>query len=194
MGVAARRPVIEPRDAQQPEADIVDAADVKVPADDAAMRPDRHRAAVQRAAAVVRAERQTPPQASSETAGRPQPTRRSSQAEQAGDTSPSESDRQRGLVNPISRVQVLDVQTPAPAQDKPGPREDTGVLREPVTVSPVVSARIASAPGSPPRIEVNIGRVEVRAVYAQPPSPARKQPALPATSLDNYLKQRDRTG
>ena len=46
---------------------------------------------------------------------------------------------------------------------------------------------------SAPRVEITIGRVEVRAVYAPPPA-ERKTAARPLTSLDDYLKQRDKTG
>jgi len=46
---------------------------------------------------------------------------------------------------------------------------------------------------SAPRVEITIGRVEVRAVYAPPPA-ERKTAARPLTSLDDYLKQRDKAG
>jgi hypothetical protein len=58
---------------------------------------------------------------------------------------------------------------------------------EPTSPRPVVERSIAA------RIQVNIGRVEVRAMYAPPP-PARKPSAVPSLSLDEYLKQRDRSG
>jgi hypothetical protein len=40
-------------------------------------------------------------------------------------------------------------------------------------------------------VHINIGRVEVRAVYASPPSPARQPSSTPSMSLNDYLKQRD---
>lgn len=43
-----------------------------------------------------------------------------------------------------------------------------------------------------PRVQVNIGRVEVRAVYAPPPSAARRPSTAPTMSLDDYLKQREK--
>jgi hypothetical protein len=45
----------------------------------------------------------------------------------------------------------------------------------------------------PPRIEIRIGRIEVRAEYALS-VPARKAVPTLRTSLDDYLKQRDRPG
>jgi hypothetical protein len=47
---------------------------------------------------------------------------------------------------------------------------------------------------SAPRVEITIGRVEVRAVYAPPPPAERKTAARPMISLDDYLKQRDKAG
>lgn len=49
-------------------------------------------------------------------------------------------------------------------------------------------------PPPAPRVEITIGRVEVRAVYAPPPPVERKTSAKPMTSLDDYLKQRDKAG
>lgn len=45
----------------------------------------------------------------------------------------------------------------------------------------------------PPRIEIRIGRIEVRAEYALSVSARKAVPTL-RTSLDDYLKQRDRPG
>ena len=47
---------------------------------------------------------------------------------------------------------------------------------------------------SAPRVEITIGRVEVRAVYAPSPPAERKTAARPMISLDDYLKQRDKAG
>jgi hypothetical protein len=41
-----------------------------------------------------------------------------------------------------------------------------------------------------PSVQVNIGRVEVRATFA-PPSAVRRPRPAPALSLDDYLKQRE---
>jgi hypothetical protein len=45
-----------------------------------------------------------------------------------------------------------------------------------------------------PRIEVSIGRVEVRAVLAAPPVQPTPERASPALSLDDYLRGRDSGG
>ena len=191
--VAARRTAIERRDVQRSEPEIGDPADVAIAVDEELSRPDRHRASAHHTSAVARDDRQMAFEALAQTAEPTQPTRRPSPAEQGENASPSEADRPRGTVNPVSRAQAPDVASPPPVMDRPGRRGDSSVFRAPVAVSPVVSPR-ASAPSAPPRIEVNIGRVEVRAVYAPAsPGPARKPPSLPTTSLDDYLKQRDRT-
>jgi len=52
--------------------------------------------------------------------------------------------------------------------------------------------RPAADQPSIPRVQVNIGRVEVRAVYAPPPSAARRPSTAPTMSLDDYLKQREK--
>jgi len=190
--VAARRTAIERRDAQRPEPEMGDPADVAIAVDEELSRPDRHRASAHHTSAVAHEDRQMAFEALAQSAEPTQPTRRPSPAQQGENASPSEADRPRGVVNPVSRAQAPDVASPTP--DRPGRREDSSALRAPVALSPVVSPRTTSAPSAPPRIEVTIGRVEVRAVYAPPsPGPARKPPSLPTTSLDDYLKQRDRS-
>lgn len=192
--VTARRTAIERRDVQRSEPEIGDPADVAIAVDEELSRPDRHRASAHHTSAVARDDRQMAFEALAQTAEPTQPTRRPSPAEQGENASPSEADRPRGTVNPVSRAQAPDVASPPPVMDRPGRRGDSSVFRAPVAVSPVVSPRTASASSAPPRIEVNIGRVEVRAVYAPAsPGPARKPPSLPTTSLDDYLKQRDKT-
>ena len=192
--VTARRTAIERRDVQRSEPEIGDPADVAIAVDEELSRPDRHRASAHHTSAVARDDRQMAFEALAQTAEPTPPTRRPSPAEQGENASRSEADRPRGAVNPVPRAQAPDVASPPSAQDRPGRREDSGVFRAPVVVSPVVPPRTASAPSAPPRIEVNIGRVEVRAVYAPAsPGPARKPPSLPTTSLDDYLKQRDKT-
>jgi hypothetical protein len=52
-------------------------------------------------------------------------------------------------------------------------------------------ARPAIGQASAPRVHITIGRVEVQAVYASPPSPARQPSPTPSMSLNDYLKQRD---
>jgi hypothetical protein len=61
-------------------------------------------------------------------------------------------------------------------------------------------ARRSDFPGSPPSadqpavpsVQVSIGRVEVRAVFAPPPSPVRRPAPAPAMSLEDYLQQREK--
>lgn len=46
----------------------------------------------------------------------------------------------------------------------------------------------------PPRVQVTIGRLEIRAITAQPPTPSRRAlPRAPALSLDDYLAARSKT-
>jgi hypothetical protein len=59
------------------------------------------------------------------------------------------------------------------------PRE---VLRQP--------QRLAPAPPAAPRVQVTIGRIEIRAAYAPPRPPPAPRPA-PAMSLDDYLANRE---
>jgi hypothetical protein len=61
----------------------------------------------------------------------------------------------------------------------------------PAAPGPRVDQPAAGTPPSIPSVQVSIGRVEVRAVFAPPaPPPARGRPA-PVMSLDEYLKSRD---
>lgn len=78
----------------------------------------------------------------------------------------------------------------------PAAPERGGLLRPSRNVTRSVD--VAAPPAaierpSAPRVEITIGRVEVRAVYAPPPV-ERKVPAQPMTSLEDYLKQRDKAG
>jgi hypothetical protein len=192
VGMTVHQTVIEHRVAQQAGSDT---ADAKIPADGAQRRPDRDRAAVDRSSHVQREAPQPAPEVPFAPAEQVQPQPRSKLTEHVRDAPSPDSDRPRGQVNPVTRVQAGDAEAAAPARDRPVRAEETRPLREPVAVSAVATPRRAAAPAAPPRIEVTIGRVEVRAVYAQPSQPtARKQPALPPTSLDDYLKQRDGTG
>ncbi len=43
-------------------------------------------------------------------------------------------------------------------------------------------------------VQVSIGRVEVRAVFAPPPAEPAQPPPAAALSLDDYLEQRDAGG
>jgi hypothetical protein len=191
--MTVHRTVIEHRVAQQAGSDMAGPEEIKVPPGDAPARPDHDRVAVDHTAHAPREARQQAPELSSEAAEqvqpRPKPTAR------ARDVMPHEVDRPPGLARAVSRSPAQDVEKPAPARDRPVRPEETHSSREPVAISPVAAPRQVVAPSAVPRIEVNIGRVEVRAVYAQPSQPAaRKQPSSSPTSLDDYLKQRDGTG
>lgn len=71
---------------------------------------------------------------------------------------------------------------------------------EPAAVpSPIVGGFRPTAPPAtptpaprPPSVQVTIGRVEVRAVFAPPPPPVPPPAPAPIMSLDDYLSQRDR--
>jgi hypothetical protein len=98
-------------------------------------------------------------------------------------------DRERHRVAPIEPVVRL-------RRDEPEIARDGGAIipaAEPPYSAPSTQSNRAPAEQPPiPRVQVSIGRVEVRAVFAPPPvtSPARPQPG-PSMSLDDYLKQRD---
>jgi hypothetical protein len=49
-------------------------------------------------------------------------------------------------------------------------------------------AEVATIPA--PRVQVTIGRLEIRAAIAQPPPPRRPAPRAPTMSLDDYLANR----
>jgi hypothetical protein len=42
-------------------------------------------------------------------------------------------------------------------------------------------------------VQVTIGRLEIRAVTAQPPAPRRAASRAPSMSLDDYLAKRDKS-
>jgi hypothetical protein len=72
------------------------------------------------------------------------------------------------------------------------PARQRSPLRQSPPPSALIRARASSDPPSVPSVQISIGRVEVRAVYAPPPSAApRPSPAL-AMSLDDYLKLREK--
>ena len=102
------------------------------------------------------------------------------------------------LVPPVSSV------PPTPAPPSAAPLAEFAALR-PGEIAPArpreplrETARRSdpSGPRPPtdrpvvPSVQVSIGRVEVRAMFA-PPSVVRRPPPAPALSLDDYLKQRE---
>jgi hypothetical protein len=105
-----------------------------------------------------------------------------------------ESGRSRGAIesDPLNQRGVLEVRPRAPKNIvEPGsevarPERDGFLLHE--TNS---SQKPRQEPElQVPRIQVTIGRVEVRAVYSPQPRPAVSRPA-PSMTLDDYLKQRE---
>ncbi len=99
------------------------------------------------------------------------------------------SERHSGGESPIA---------PPPPASGSAPMSATAPGALPVTVSsnsptPVVSARQETElPPRAPRITISIGRIEIRAIPAPPPSaqPRSRTPA-PALSLDDYLSRRN---
>lgn len=73
--------------------------------------------------------------------------------------------------------------SPRKTRDRPSP---PGSLRAPLR--PALPP--ATPPPVPPHVNVHIGRIEVRAMQAPPPSPRRADQA-PKLSLDDYLKTRE---
>ncbi len=67
-------------------------------------------------------------------------------------------------------------------------------LRETARRSDPSGPRLPADRPAVPSVQVSIGRVEVRAVFAPPPLPSRRPSPSPALSLDDYLKQREKGG
>ncbi len=162
---------IERRPEPRADADALPQAEAAPISDNARTEPPRRDAGLPRVPRPAVPERLAPPQAIREdwtghTASGPA----SIAAQIGGDMSPS------GPIGP-----------PRPVIATSRPRT------EPMTET---HARPQSAPErrSAPRVEITIGRVEVRAVYVPPPPVERKTAAWPMTSLDDYLKQRDKAG
>ncbi|MGB9738183.1 hypothetical protein [Chloroflexus sp.] len=77
---------------------------------------------------------------------------------------------------------------PASASDPP---REPGAPAPVMPREPVTPPRELVTPPHPPRITVNIGQVEVRAVSSPPPSRPRPQLPAPRVSLDEYLRRRE---
>jgi hypothetical protein len=120
-----------------------------------------------------------PPAASRPAVPPPQPELRAQRSE-----APRESERQRAVtIEPYVR----------PRQESPA----TGPPASEIVpaVSPLAAPPTSRTPAEQlpiPRVQVSIGRVEVRAVFAPAPvAPLLRPRPGPAMSLDEYLKQRD---
>jgi len=81
---------------------------------------------------------------------------------------------------------------PAVRRGELAPVRPRDPLRETARRSDPSGPQPSIAKPAPPSVRVSIGRVEVRAVFASPPSPARRPAAAPAMALDDYLKQREK--
>lgn len=97
-----------------------------------------------------------------------------------------------------SRPSIAPVVVPIPAAEpsitRPGeiaPARQRDPVREVRRMSDASRARSPADRPAAPSVQISIGRVEVRAVYAPPPSAARGRPSAPTMSLDEYLKQRE---
>jgi hypothetical protein len=156
--------------------------------------PPGHKArAVRRVPPVAREERQAAvPSAVPERAERmqapPQP-RKAEPAPLSHAPAPLRSEQ----ASPVLRPRQREIESLVPPRERITHAEEARASRGLSGVSPIVAPHPTSERTSAPRIEVNIGRVEVRAVFAQPP-PQRKPRSSPTVSLDDYLKQRDGTG
>lgn len=102
--------------------------------------------------------------------------------------------------NPSKHPAPTVVLPPEPSQD----HTTHPAALEPVISSPQVNSRVKPTPAAPPqlvsvsepvpRIQVTIGRIEVRSNTSPPPPKPRSAPVRrgPALSLDAYLEQRNR--
>jgi hypothetical protein len=194
VAATSRWAIVGRRDAQQPGPERQDPVDGAGLFDPAPSQPDRNPgAAALSMPPVVREERQAPPPSvPSENPKRAQAAPQPREAESAPLAHAQDPPRS-GQVSPTLRPRRREIESPASPGEKIARAEEPRAPRGPSGASPIVSPPPALERSNATRIEVNIGRVEVRAVYA-PPQQARKPPSLPSISLDDYLKQRDRTG
>ena len=97
-----------------------------------------------------------------------------------------------GLVQPASATsRTMPPARPSPAVT-PATLDRAGVTAAPGPATPPISGvRSEAAPAARPTVQVTIGRIEVRAVPPPPASPARREPAGPRVSLDDYLRERN---
>jgi hypothetical protein len=190
---------IERRPEPRADADALPQAEAAPISDHARMEPPRPHAGLPRVRRPAVPERLAPPQGIREDSTGHTASEPASIAAQpiAGDIRPS---GPIGLPRPARPVTATSrprtepmTETHATPQSAP---ERGGALRPRHGASrgADASARPAAMERpSAPRVEITIGRVEVRAVYAPPPA-ERQTAARPMTSLDDYLKQRDKAG
>jgi hypothetical protein len=187
-GIPARRVIAEPLPARQPHPETPGVADIAATADEARSRSDRRAANALDVPHLVTTERQAA--ATGRVSPEAEPAYKSIQvASKATQREPER--REARLESSVVRPRTEPVERPLATTVKSVAAEQGRSTPQPLQIPQVVAARPAFEQPSAPRIEVNIGRVEVRAVYA-PPAPRRYAPSSPSTSLDEYLKQRDR--
>jgi hypothetical protein len=138
------------------------------------------RVATAPAAAAVAAAPASPPERSSTDEAAPVSSARSSRAPIAR------------IAEPPPAEPPADVAPVRPGEIAPARRREP--LREPARRSDPGGPRPPADRPAVPSVQVSIGRVEVRAVFAPPPSAARRPSPAPALSLDDYLKQREKGG
>jgi hypothetical protein len=190
---------IERRPEPRADADALPQAEAAPISDHARTEPPRRDAALPSVPRPAVPERLAPPQAIREdwtghTASEPASIAAQPIARDMGPSGPIGPPRPARPVTATSRPRT-EPMTETHATPQSAPERD-GALRPRHGASrgADASARPAAMERpSAPRVEITIGRVEVRAVYAPPPA-ERKTAARPMTSLDDYLKQRDKAG
>jgi hypothetical protein len=191
--VSARRATAERAPARRPRSETQGPAERATAVDAQQSRPDRGDGNVRDTPPVARLKDRTPPARTvSEQAEPVQPAAIPIKAVPAAplrEPDPQEARPIGAVVRP--RRQQTEEQPPAGA--KSATAEQSRPVRQPLQNPQVMALQGAFERPAAPRIEVNIGRVEVRAVYAPPPPP-RRAPSSPSMSLDDYLKQRDGAG
>jgi hypothetical protein len=190
--ISSRHAVAEDAPARRPRSETPDLAERATTVDAQQSRSDRGDGNV-RDTPVARARDWTPPASTvSEPAEPVQPAAKPIKATPAAprrEPDPQE-DRSTGAVARPRRQQTEERPS---AAAKSATSKESRPARQPLQSPQILALQPAFERPAAPRIEVNIGRVEVRAVYAPPP-PSRRAPSSPSMSLDDYLKQRGEAG
>lgn len=95
-------------------------------------------------------------------------------------------------LQPTEQLVVLGEASPVAWRHAPAVRAPVLPPRGPTGSRAVHHEGVGEGEGEGRTVEVNIGRVEVSAVLAAPPSPPRPAPAAPRVGLDDYLRARRR--
>jgi len=109
---------------------------------------------------------------------------------------------------PVAEQSTHDSISPPPARlvSAPKPLAPLAPVAAVARIAPRESLQLTAAPNgarprdaadlsrTPPRVQVTIGRLEIRATVVEPPTPPRRAaPRPPALSLDDYLAGRSKT-